>query len=205
MEGMWFSLVVLQEHFSVACQGIANTVMSISVHGHGTELRVAHTWLYCVLSAIGPFAICTILSHLYCYYSSLLKAAEKLASPCNVLKDDDTESYRRMCTTTLVASRKQGIFDSKNDTFGDPIQVLSVNDIIGKVTEVLFMNIKDVISTIHLAWSCQTCKGLKAKLVFPNKDMYVCSLSNPGRCTVQRLESIPRAACLLCELLHVQL
>ena len=34
--------------------------------------------------------------------------------------------------------------------------------------------------------------------------MYVCSLSNPGRCTVQRLESIPRAACLLCELLHVQ-
>jgi len=43
-----------------------------------------------------------------------------------------------MCTTTLVAFRKQGIFDSKNGTFGDPIQVLSVNDIIGKVTEVVY-------------------------------------------------------------------
>ena len=78
------------------------------------------------------------LSHLYCCYSSLLKAVEKLGSPCNVLKDDDTESYRRMCTTTLVACRRQDIFDSKNDTFGDPIQVLSVNDIIGKVTEVVY-------------------------------------------------------------------
>jgi len=105
---------------------------------HGTGLRVAHTWLYCVPSTTGPFTICTILSHLYCYYSSLLKVVEKLGSSCNVLKDDDTESYYRMCTTTLVAFRKQGIFDSKNGTFGDPIQVLSVNDIIGKVTEVVY-------------------------------------------------------------------
>ena len=161
MEGMWFRLAVSQEHFSVVCQGI---VMSISVHGRGTELRVAHTWLslYCVLSAVGPFTICTILSHLYCCYSSLLKAVEKLGSPCNVLKDDDTESYRRMCTTTLVACRRQDIFDSKNDTFGDPIQVLSVNDIIGKVTEVLFMNIKDCCFN-NLPCLIMPGKGLKAK------------------------------------------
>jgi len=76
-----------------------------------------------------------------------------------------------MCTTTLVASRKQGIFDSKNDTFGDPIQVLSVNDIIWKVTEVLFMNIKDCCFN-NLPCLIMLGKGLKAKYVFPNKDMY---------------------------------
>lgn len=78
---------------------------------------------------------------MYGYYSSLLKAVDKIASSYDLLKDDDTESYRRMCTTTLVASKRQDMFDSKNDTFGDhdPIQALSMSDIIGKVTEVLFM------------------------------------------------------------------
>ena len=78
---------------------------------------------------LGPFTIHTILSHLYGYHSSLVKVVGILAPSRIILNDDDTELYRRMCTTTLVASNKEDMFD-------DPIQVTSITHVIGEVAKV---------------------------------------------------------------------
>lgn len=87
---------------------------------------------YVIDSSIGPFTIHTILSHLYCHYSSLVKAVGILSPSCTILNDDDTELYRRMCTTTLVASNKEDMFDLENDS----VQVMSISHVISEVAEV---------------------------------------------------------------------
>ena len=81
---------------------------------------------------IGPFTIHTILSHLYCHHSSLVNVVGILAPSCTILNDDDTELYRRMCTTTLVASNKEDAFGSENDS----VQVMPIGHIISEVAEV---------------------------------------------------------------------
>ena len=79
----------------------------------------------------------TILSHLYCHHSSLVNVVGILAPSCTILNDDDTELYRRMYTTTLVASNKEDAFGSEN-VFNDPNQVMSISHIISEVAEVGF-------------------------------------------------------------------
>ena len=84
-------------------------------------------------SPIAPFIVHTILSHLYRYHSSLVNVVGNLAPSCTILNDDDTELYRRVCTTTLVACNKEDMFD-------DQIQVTSISRVISEVAEVTTYN-----------------------------------------------------------------
>ena len=77
----------------------------------------------------------TILSHIYRHHSSLVKVVGNLAPSCTILNDDDTELYRRVCTTTLIASNKEGAFASENVS-NDQVQVMSIGHVISNVGEV---------------------------------------------------------------------
>ena len=77
----------------------------------------------------------TILSHVYRHHSSLVKVVGNLTPSCIILNDDDTESYCRMCTTTLIASNKEGAFTSENVS-NDQVQVMSIGHVISNVAKV---------------------------------------------------------------------
>jgi len=93
-----------------------------------------HELCYCIYG-IPLGTIHTILSHVYCHHSSLVKVVGYLAPSCTILNDDDTESYCRMCTTTLIASNKESAFASENVS-NDQVQVMSIGHVISNAAEV---------------------------------------------------------------------